>query len=43
MKKYITPEMDEIELQLLSVLCGSGDEPIYDGPGDPDDPSDQPD
>jgi len=35
MKKieYIVPEMEVLEMKYCKILCGSGDEPPYDGPG----------
>jgi len=43
MKKneYIVPEMEVLEMKYCKILCGSGDEPPYNGDGDPD--SDIPD
>lgn len=43
MKKneYIVPEMEVLELKYnVSLLSGSGDEPVYDGPGGPEDDPD---
>lgn len=35
MKKiaYLAPEMETIKLNYCKLICGSGDEPIYVGPG----------
>ena len=45
MKKmeYLAPEMEVLEIKYTKMLCASGDEPIHDGSGDPDNPEDQPD
>lgn len=36
MKKieYIVPEIEVLELKYSPILCASGDEPPYGGPGD---------
>lgn len=38
MKKieYLTPEMETIKLNYCKLICGSGDEPPYIGPGNDD-------
>ena len=42
-KEYLVPEMEILELKYCKMLCASGDEPKYDGSGDPDNPDDLPD
>jgi len=32
-KEYFVPEMEILELKYCKMLCASGDEPPYDGPG----------
>ena len=33
-KEYLVPEMEILELKYCKMLCASGDEPPYGGPGD---------
>lgn len=32
-KKYVTPEMEIIDVEMSSILAGSGDDYSYGGPG----------